>query len=216
MHHKAILSILFLPLFAFASESDKPSELVRIVCASINAAEGESLDEASDRGRVLVLDQLDNQYTAKDGSLKEMSFEKLTNWKTTRSPSFPFSIKILECKIVETNKKYIKNEDVLSLDPAKVNKKISSKSCVKTKEYVGEAFRMGRRIVFKQQLDETHTYDMANKLDEYRGMAQISTNNNYTVGEEYTSLMCMKPTRVPSENKVKTKTLDSKSMTVTK
>lgn len=211
MNFKAILSILFLPLFAFASEADRPSELVRIVCASINAADGDSLDEASDRGRVLVLEQLDNQYTAKDGSLKEMSFEKLTDWKTSKSPSFPFSIKILDCKIVETKKKYIKNEDVLNLDPEKVNKRISSKTCAKVKEYIGEAFRHGRQIVFKQQLDETHTYDMTNKLDEYRGMAQISTNNNYTVGEEYTSLMCMKPTRVPSENKVKSEALDLKS-----
>lgn len=191
------LIILICPLLSLATDKAQSSNLLRIVCTDVDPFDKET-------GSIVVLDQIDNQYTTSSGSLKEMSFKEFVDVNTRKTSPFNFRVNVFNCKLYEGDK-MVDDDKVANFETSKANQTIKSKNCKKTEGFDGSAYKIGTRIVFQHRIDEKTTADMAFNFAENKGMYQKTKNKNFNDHKDFKRLFCTKPFQVPSSESYQNK-----------
>lgn len=192
-----LLSILAFPLFCHAENAKPSSNLLRVVCTNVDGFDKEM-------GSIVVLEQMDNQYTTSSGAFKEMSFDEFVDVNNRKTSPFNFKVNVLNCKLFDGSK-MVDDNKVANLDGAKVSKVIKSKACKQTEGFDGSAYKIGNRIVFQHRIDDKTTVDMAFNFSEIKGSYQKTKNKNYNDHEDFKRLFCTKPFQVPSSESYQNK-----------
>lgn len=191
MFNLILICVLALPLFSHAEDGESSSNLLRVVCTNVDGFDKEM-------GSVVVLEQMNNQYTTSSGAFKEMSFDEFVDVNTRKTSPFSFKVNVLSCKLFEGSK-MVDDNKVANLDGAKVSKIIKSKACKQTEGFDGSAYKIGNRIVFQHRIDDKTTVDMAFNFSEIKGSYQKTKNNNYNDYDDFKRLFCTKPFKVPAD-----------------